>query len=88
MLYLGIHVVSPEEEKERLQWERFAGKEVGFKPGMKQRVCDGKQVIIISMTVSSINGRTGKTHQAGDAYNVCLSISCICLFVTVFSSPA
>jgi len=28
------------------------------------------------MTVSSINGRTGKTHQAGDAYNVCLIISC------------
>jgi len=24
---LGNHVVSPEEEKERLQWERFAEKE-------------------------------------------------------------
>jgi len=36
MLYWGIHVVSPEEEKERLKWERFAEKEVGFKPGMKQ----------------------------------------------------
>jgi len=29
---LGNHVVSPEEEKERLQWEGIAKKE-GFKPG-------------------------------------------------------
>jgi len=29
----GIHVVSPEEEKERMQWEGFAEKEC-FKPGM------------------------------------------------------
>jgi len=49
---LGNHVVSPEEEKERLQSEGSAEKE-GFKSGMKERVGDGK--LIISITVSGIN---------------------------------
>jgi len=35
---LGNHVVSPEEEKERLQLEGFAEKEGFLKSGMKERV--------------------------------------------------
>jgi len=52
---LGNRVVSPEEEKDRLQWKGFAEKEC-FKSGMKQRVGDEK-LIMISVTVSSINDR-------------------------------
>ena len=50
-----IHVVSPEEEKERLRLEGFEEKE-GFKPGMKEWEGDRK-LIIISVTVRSINDR-------------------------------
>ena len=46
------HVVSSEEEKERLRWEGFAEK--GFKSGMKGRVGDEK-LMIISVTVRGIN---------------------------------
>jgi len=38
---LGNNVVSPEEEKERLQWGGSAEKE-GFKSGLKEREGDGK----------------------------------------------
>jgi len=47
---LGNHVVSPENEKERLPWEGFAEKEV-LKSRMKERVGDVK-LILICITVS------------------------------------
>jgi len=58
----GNHVVSPEEEKERLQWKGFAEK--GFKFGMTERVGDEK-LIIISVAVRGINERK-KTKQKGE----------------------
>ena len=66
---LGNRVVSPEEEKERLQWEGFAEKE-DFKSGINKRVGDGKLIIIIiiSMTVSGINDAVAKSAGAKDDY--------------------
>jgi len=51
---LRNHIVSPKEEKERLQWEGFGEKE-SFKYGMKARGGDGKLIIIRRKSVSGIN---------------------------------
>ena len=40
---LGNHVVSPGEEKERLQWEEFAEKE-GFKPQNLPSLTDHQKI--------------------------------------------
>jgi len=49
---LGNHVVSPEKEKRKAAVGRICRKK-GFKSGMKERVGDGK-LMIISITVSGI----------------------------------
>ena len=72
---LGNHVVSPGEEKEKLQREGLAEKK-GFKSGMKERVGDGKLIIIstlclhygpVSLSVfchKSVFCRNGRTNRA------------------------
>ena len=45
---LGNHVVSSEEEKERLRWEGLFCRKDSFKSGMKERVGDEKLIIIIT----------------------------------------